>query len=163
MLLDDRTAVIYGGGGAIGGAIARAFAREGATVHLAGRTAATLDAVADDIRAAGGSAETAVVDALDEGGVDSHADDVAARAGGIDISFNAISHNFVHLPFFRSLAANEIFSAYLSLLLGLPQSLWAARHLAHAGCAAGGAHRRAPPRQRAGADDGLLGAALDRA
>ena len=96
MLLDDRTAVIYGGGGAIGGAVARAFAREGATVHLAGRTAATLDAVADDIRAAGGSAETAVVDALDEGAVDAHADDVAARAGGIDISFNAISHNSVH-------------------------------------------------------------------
>jgi 3-oxoacyl-[acyl-carrier protein] reductase len=96
MLLEDRTAVIYGGGGAIGGAVARAFAREGAGVFLAGRTAATLDAVAGDIRAAGGSAETAVVDALDERAVDAHADEVAARAGGIDISFNAISHNSVH-------------------------------------------------------------------
>jgi NAD(P)-dependent dehydrogenase (short-subunit alcohol dehydrogenase family) len=96
MLLEDRTAVIYGGGGAIGGAVARAFGREGATVHLAGRTPATLDAVADDIRAAGGSAETAVIDALDERAVDAHADEVAARAGGIDISFNAISHNSVH-------------------------------------------------------------------
>jgi 3-oxoacyl-[acyl-carrier protein] reductase len=82
MLLEGRTAVIYGGGGAIGEAVARAFGREGATVHLAGRTAATLDAVADDIRAAGGSAETAVVDALDERAVDAHADEVAARAGG---------------------------------------------------------------------------------
>jgi 3-oxoacyl-[acyl-carrier protein] reductase len=96
MLLEDRTAVIYGAGGAIGGAVARAFAREGAGVFLAGRTAATLDAVAGDIRAAGGSAETAVVDALDERAVDAHADEVAARAGGIDISFNAISHNSVH-------------------------------------------------------------------
>jgi NAD(P)-dependent dehydrogenase (short-subunit alcohol dehydrogenase family) len=61
MLLEDRTAVIYGGGGSIGGAVVRAFGREGATVHLAGRTAASLDAVADDVRAAGGSAETAVV------------------------------------------------------------------------------------------------------
>jgi hypothetical protein len=44
---------------------------------------------------------------------------------------NTISHNFVHLPFFRSRAANVLFAAYLSLLLGFPQSLWAARHLAH--------------------------------
>ena len=96
MLLDDRTAVIYGGGGAIGGAVARAFAREGATVHLAGRTPATLDAVAEEIRAAGGRADTARVDALDERAVDEHADAVATTGGGIDISFNAISHNFVH-------------------------------------------------------------------
>src|SRR5262245_31618692 len=96
MLLEDRTAVIYGGGGAIGGAVARAFGREGAAVFLAGRTAATLEAVAEAIRAAGGRAETAVVDALDERAVDAYADDVAARAGGIDISFNAISHNSVH-------------------------------------------------------------------
>src|SRR3954463_10680157 len=44
---------------------------------------------------------------------------------------NTISHNFIHLPFFRSRTANRIFSAYLSLLLGVPQSLWKGRHLAH--------------------------------
>ena len=48
--------------------MARTFAREGATVHLVGRTRAPLDAVAADIRAAGGTAEVAVVDALDEDG-----------------------------------------------------------------------------------------------
>jgi NAD(P)-dependent dehydrogenase (short-subunit alcohol dehydrogenase family) len=37
MLLQGKNAVIHGGGGAIGGAVARAFAREGARVHLAGR------------------------------------------------------------------------------------------------------------------------------
>lgn len=84
MLLEDRNAVIYGGGGAIGGAVARAFAREGARVVLAGRTQATLEEVADDIRSAGGRAETAEVDALDEGAVDDHADAVAAQAGGIE-------------------------------------------------------------------------------
>jgi NAD(P)-dependent dehydrogenase (short-subunit alcohol dehydrogenase family) len=62
MLLENRNAVVYGGGGSIGGAVAHAFAREGATVHLAGRTASTLDAVAADIRTAGGKAETATVD-----------------------------------------------------------------------------------------------------
>jgi 3-oxoacyl-[acyl-carrier protein] reductase len=95
-LLTDKAAVIYGGGGAIGGAVARAFAREGATVFLAGRTLATLEDVAGAIRGAGGRAETSVVDALDEGAVDAYADEVAAHAGGIDISFNAISHNSVH-------------------------------------------------------------------
>jgi NAD(P)-dependent dehydrogenase (short-subunit alcohol dehydrogenase family) len=95
MLLEDKTAVIYGGGGAIGGAVARAFAREGATVFLAGRTRERLEEVAKDIRSAGRVAETAQVDALDEGAVDEHADAVAAKAGGIDISFNLISHGDV--------------------------------------------------------------------
>jgi NAD(P)-dependent dehydrogenase (short-subunit alcohol dehydrogenase family) len=95
MLLDGKHAVIYGGAGAIGGAVARAFAREGATVHLAGRTAASLEAVADEIRAEGGAAETAVVDALDEAAVDAFTDAVAASAGSVDICLNVISHDDV--------------------------------------------------------------------
>src|SRR3989442_8067837 len=95
MLVEGKTAVIYGGGGSIGGAVARAFAREGARVFLAGRTPASLEEVAGEIRAAGGAAETAQVDALDEKAVDEHADAVAAEAGGIDISFNLISHGYV--------------------------------------------------------------------
>lgn len=93
-LLEKKTAVVYGGGGAIGGAVARAFAREGARVHLVGRTRESLDRVAAQIAAAGGSAETAVVDALDERAVDEHADAVA-RAGSLDISVNLISHGDV--------------------------------------------------------------------
>lgn len=54
MLLENKNAVIYGGGGAIGGAVARAFAGEGARVFLAGRTLATLEAVAEEIRSTGG-------------------------------------------------------------------------------------------------------------
>jgi NAD(P)-dependent dehydrogenase (short-subunit alcohol dehydrogenase family) len=95
VLLEDRNAVIYGGGGSIGGAVARAFAREGARVFLAGRTLARLERVAEELRSAGGVAETAQVDALDENAVDAHADAVAAAAGGIDISFNLISHGDV--------------------------------------------------------------------
>ena len=100
MLLENKNAVIYGGGGSIGGAVARSFAREGARVFLAGRTQAKLMEVADDIRAAGGQAETAAVDALDEEAVDRHADAVAAEAGGVDISFNLITHPHTHgVPF----------------------------------------------------------------
>lgn len=90
MLLANKKAVIYGGGGAIGGAVARAFAREGAKVFLAGRSLSKLEAVADDIRVAGAVAETAQVDALDEQAVEKHAGEVAKKAGSIDVSFNAI-------------------------------------------------------------------------
>jgi 3-oxoacyl-[acyl-carrier protein] reductase len=92
MLLEGKRAVIYGGGGKVGGAVARAFAREGAQVYLAGRTLAPLDEVAEEIRSAGGVAETVQVDALDEQAVDGYVDAVAEKAGGIDISFNLISY-----------------------------------------------------------------------
>src|SRR5205807_8441176 len=70
MLLENKVAVIYGAGGPIGGAVARAFAREGARVFLAGRTLAKLDTVANESRSTGGSASTIVVDATDEPAVE---------------------------------------------------------------------------------------------
>jgi 3-oxoacyl-[acyl-carrier protein] reductase len=94
MLLENKTAVVYGAAGGIGSAVSRAFAAEGARVFLAGRTESSLQRVAEQIRAAGGSAETAVVDALDAEAVDVHADAVAAAAGGIDVSFNLITHPY---------------------------------------------------------------------
>jgi NAD(P)-dependent dehydrogenase (short-subunit alcohol dehydrogenase family) len=90
MLLEKKTAVIYAAGGAIGGAVARAFAREGARLFLTGRNVARVDAVAEEIVAAGGVAETAQVDALDEKAVGKHLNTVVESAGGVDISFNAI-------------------------------------------------------------------------
>jgi len=107
MLLEKKTAVIYGGGGAIGGAVARVFAREGAKLFLAGRTAAKLETVAREVRAAGGSAETAVVDALDQGAVDRHADAVASNAGHIDIALNAVGIRHVQGPTFAELSLED--------------------------------------------------------
>jgi 3-oxoacyl-[acyl-carrier protein] reductase len=95
MLLEGRTAVIYGGGGSIGGAVAKAFAREGATVHLAGRTKEPLERVADAIRLNGGTAHLSIVDALDEQAVDRHADEVVAQSGTLDISFCLVSQGDV--------------------------------------------------------------------
>ena len=95
MLLENKNAIIYGAGGGIGGGVARAFAREGARVFLAGRTRATLEEAAGAITAAGGRAEVAVVDALDERAVDEHARVVASQAGSIDVSFNLISRGDV--------------------------------------------------------------------
>src|SRR5215211_8149876 len=96
MLLKDKNAVVYGGAGSVGRAVATAFAREGARVFLTGRTQATLDEAASEIAQAGGTVETAQVDALDERSVDEHADAVAARAGGIDVSFNATGRDDRH-------------------------------------------------------------------
>ncbi len=90
MMLDDKVAVIYGAGGAIGGAVARAFAREGAILFLTGRLRAPVESVARDIVSAGGSAEAAEVDALDERAVDDHLQSVIDKAGRVDISFNAV-------------------------------------------------------------------------
>jgi hypothetical protein len=44
---------------------------------------------------------------------------------------NTVSHNFIHLPFFQSRKLNVLYSWYLTLLLGIPQSWWRQRHLAH--------------------------------
>jgi 3-oxoacyl-[acyl-carrier protein] reductase len=78
MLLENKNAIIYGAGGSIGSA----FARQGARVFLAGRTSEKLEALAEEIRAAGGGvAESAQVDALGEQAVNSYVASVAHKAG----------------------------------------------------------------------------------
>ena len=90
MMLKDKVAVIYGAGGGIGGAVARAFSSEGAKLYLTGRNLAPVDAVAKEVASAGGSAEAAEVDAVDEQAVDKHLQSVIDKAGRVDISFNAV-------------------------------------------------------------------------
>jgi NAD(P)-dependent dehydrogenase (short-subunit alcohol dehydrogenase family) len=90
MMLKDKVAVIYGAGGGIGGAVARAFAREGAKVFLAGRNLAPVEVVAKEVVSAGRYAVAAEVDALDEQAVDEHLQTVIDEAGRVDISFNAV-------------------------------------------------------------------------
>jgi NAD(P)-dependent dehydrogenase (short-subunit alcohol dehydrogenase family) len=107
LLLRGKVAVIHGGAGAIGSAVARAFAYEGARVFLAGRTRANVDRVAGQIAAAGGKAEAAEVDALDERAVDAHADAVAADAGSIDIALNAIGVMHVQGVAFADLSVHD--------------------------------------------------------
>jgi 3-oxoacyl-[acyl-carrier protein] reductase len=94
-MLENKNAVIYGGGGAIGRATALAFAREGARVFLAGRRLSKLEAVAQEIIEEGGRAQVASVDALDEKAVDEHAAEVVWDGGSIDVSFNAVGINHV--------------------------------------------------------------------
>jgi 3-oxoacyl-[acyl-carrier protein] reductase len=91
MLLDSKTAVIYGAGGAIGAGVARAFAREGAFVHLTGHHLASVASIADQILASGGRADAAQIDALDVGAVETDLDRLIATHGRVDVSFNAVS------------------------------------------------------------------------
>src|SRR5579864_5782832 len=60
-----------------------------------------------------------------------HALTVAVIAVGLWWNSNTIAHNFIHRPFFCSRVLNALFALYLSALLGVPQSLWRDRHLAH--------------------------------
>jgi NAD(P)-dependent dehydrogenase (short-subunit alcohol dehydrogenase family) len=92
MLLQDKTALVYGAGGPVGSAVARAYAREGAEVHLLGRTQASLEGTAHQIRADGGSADVTTLDVLDQDAVEQHAAAVAARSG-LDICFNATAND----------------------------------------------------------------------
>lgn len=92
MLLSGKNAVVYGAAGGIGSGVSRTFAAAGARVFLVGRTAQKLERLAAEINAAGGSAEACALDALDEGAVNAHVQDVAARAGSLDISINLLSH-----------------------------------------------------------------------
>lgn len=96
MLLEGKTAIVYGGAGSIGSAVARGFAHEGATVHLAGRRLEPLENIAGLIEADGGRAVPVQLDALDQAAVAEHADQVAAQAGRLDISMNVISLGDVH-------------------------------------------------------------------
>jgi 3-oxoacyl-[acyl-carrier protein] reductase len=91
MLLEKKTAILYGGGGHIGSTVARVFAREGARIFLTGRTLDPLDAVASEIVSAGGQADTAQLDATDLKDVEAHFASVVDQAGGVDISFNMIA------------------------------------------------------------------------
>jgi NAD(P)-dependent dehydrogenase (short-subunit alcohol dehydrogenase family) len=108
MLLKDRNTIIYGAAGSIGSAVARTFAREGATVHLAGRTHAPLVALADEIAAGGGRAEVAVLDVLDEQAVDEHVRAVATSHGSVDVSFNLATRGDVQGIALVDMAAEDV-------------------------------------------------------
>lgn len=95
MLLDGKIAIVYGGGGAIGGAVAQTFAAQGAHVIVAGRTHSSLERVVRPLTEAGLSAQAADIDALVEADVDAHLDRVVAEHGGVDVSFNAIGVAYV--------------------------------------------------------------------
>ena len=93
MILQNKNAIIYGAGGSLGGAVAKAFAHAGARVFLAGRNIISVQNLADEIIAAGGKAESDQVDAMNEMAISDHIKKVVQKAGTIDISFNAVGED----------------------------------------------------------------------
>lgn len=117
-LLEGKNAIIYGGGGGIGSGVARTFAREGARLFLVGRTREPLEALAADIIESGGTADVAVVDALDEAAVDAHVDEVQAAAGSVDVSFNLISRGDAQGQPLIEMATEDVLRAVVTGLQG---------------------------------------------
>lgn len=92
-ILQGKRALVFGAGGSVGSVVAKEFAAEGAEVYISGRSKASVDEVKRAIESAGGKADAAVVDTLDDDAVAKYVEQVAANAGGIDIEFNAVGPN----------------------------------------------------------------------
>jgi 3-oxoacyl-[acyl-carrier protein] reductase len=88
-ILEHKCALVFGAGGSIGAAVAREFAAEGARVFLVGRTKSGLEAVAEQIKATGGTAQTAALDVLDDAAVNRYLDSIVEQTGKIDIVVDA--------------------------------------------------------------------------
>ena len=95
MILENKNAAIYGAGGSLGAAVAKAIAKAGAKVFLTGVRIDSLRKVADEIISSGGNAEVDVVDAFDEIAIGNHLERIRMSAGIIDISFNAVGVDVV--------------------------------------------------------------------
>lgn len=86
--LHGRTAIVTGGGGAIGGAIARIFGREGAAVLCADLKGENAEAVAAEITAAGGKAIGVQVDVAQPADAERVAELAAKKFGNLRILVN---------------------------------------------------------------------------
>lgn len=133
MMLARKVALVYGAGGPIGGAAARAFAREGASLFLAGRTGSKVELVANDIRQAGGEATATELDALDEKAVDAWVDTIARQTGQIDISMNVIGYGDVQQPLAEITTADFLQPIVNSIQTQFLTTRAAVRHMAQQG------------------------------
>jgi NAD(P)-dependent dehydrogenase (short-subunit alcohol dehydrogenase family) len=116
MILQNKNAVIYGAGGSLGGAVAKALAGAGATVFLSGRTISSVQKVADEILASGGSAYADQVDAMDEKAIAIQLDKIVQMVGSVDISFNATGVDVVQSVPLVDLTADDFMYPINSML-----------------------------------------------
>jgi NAD(P)-dependent dehydrogenase (short-subunit alcohol dehydrogenase family) len=95
MILKNKNAIIYGAGGSLGSAVAKALAAAGANIFLTGKHMKNVKKVASDIGALGGSLQVAQVDALDASSIHHHIDSLVKEGHSIDIMFNAVGYQVV--------------------------------------------------------------------
>lgn len=88
MRLDNKAAIVTGGAGGIGRATSLAFAAEGARVAVVDVAPGAAEAVAEEIRAAGGTAIALTADVSSEADISRVVADTVAEFGGVDVVFN---------------------------------------------------------------------------
>ncbi|MES2006161.1 MAG: SDR family oxidoreductase [Bacteroidota bacterium] len=89
--LKNKVAVVFAASGEIAGAVARSFSQHGAKVYVTARNLDAVKALAEEIKANGGLAEAAKVDALNEAEIDGFLKKVVADNGKLDVVFNGIA------------------------------------------------------------------------
>ncbi|SHN20858.1 SDR family NAD(P)-dependent oxidoreductase [Mucilaginibacter sp. OK098] len=92
--LKDKVAVVFAASGEIAGAVARSFAKHGAKVYVTARNLDVVKALAQEIKASGGRAEAAKVDALNETEIDGFLKNVISDNGKLDVVFNGIAVDY---------------------------------------------------------------------
>ena len=134
VLLEGKSAVVYGAGGAVGAVVAKAFAAEGARVAVTGRTVERLEAVRTEIVDAGGDADVAVVDAFDGQAVESHLAELVRTAGRVDIAFNAVSPGYVIGDLLTDETVEDVVASVgAAMRTQFVTAVAAGRHMARAG------------------------------
>ncbi len=88
MTIQDKTVLITGASRGIGAAAAREFARLGAKVMLAARSAADIQKIADEINAVGGRAKALTCDVSDHAQVKDTVEACVATFGALDVLIN---------------------------------------------------------------------------
>lgn len=116
MLLAGKVAVIFGGSGAIGSAVAQTMAREGAHVYLGARRQEKLDWAASRRRMAGGTVDTFITDVLDEHDTSTQVTRLVQRIGGIDVVVNATGFMHEQGKRIEALALSEFMSGITPFL-----------------------------------------------
>ena len=117
--LEGKVAVVTGGTGVLGGAMARGLAAAGARVAVLGRRAARAAEVADEINAAGHEAMPLPADVLDEASLQTARQTLLERWGRVDVLINAAGGNRPDATVFGDLTFFDVPRVALEGVVGL--------------------------------------------
>src|SRR5690606_22904016 len=93
MTLQGKVAIVTGGNGVLGGAIAKGLAAQGAKVGILGRTEKTVEASVENIKQSGGEAIALIADVLDKNSLEKASATIIEKWGKIDILVNGAGGN----------------------------------------------------------------------